>query len=383
MAMYGVSITVSFYEWDATNNVPKTGDAANIANTWTKDGTKSATTNSCSEVDATNDPGQYKLTLTSTEASCLFGTLHGKSSTSGCYVMPLGIAFEYIPNAAAGASGGLPTVDASNQVKANATALLGTAWLTPTVAGTPDVNTVKVNNTAQTAADLGGLLGNGTYGLSALEVLVAAIKTVTDKFVFTVSNKVDANALDVGGTAQTGADLGALLTNGGYGLSALETLLNAINGKTTNLPSDPASESLIIAATNALVADIAALNNLSQAQAQTAATAALTAFGVALQSTLSALHNLSSADVTAAVPTASQIATTVQSSTDSSVLPEAYATQGSAGTLPQLLYMILALLSDFSIAGTTLTATKLDGSTPAATFTLNDATAPTSITRAT
>ena len=56
---------------------------------------------------------------------------------------------------------------------------------------------------------------------------------------------------------------------------------------------------------------------------------------------------------------------------------------GGKGILPQLLYMIQALLSEKSISGTTLTAKKLDGTTTAGTFTLNDATTPTSITRAT
>lgn len=69
--------------------------------------------------------------------------------------------------------------------------------------------------------------------------------------------------------------------------------------------------------------------------------------------------------------------------TGSAALTEGYAADGAAATLPQLLYMLLALLSEFSISGTTLTAKKLDGSTAAATFTLDSSTAPTSITRAT
>jgi len=64
-------------------------------------------------------------------------------------------------------------------------------------------------------------------------------------------------------------------------------------------------------------------------------------------------------------------------------LTESYAADGAAATPAQLLYLILALLSEFSISTTTLTAKKLDGSTTAATFTLDDATNPTSITRAT
>lgn len=63
-------------------------------------------------------------------------------------------------------------------------------------------------------------------------------------------------------------------------------------------------------------------------------------------------------------------------------MTEAYAADGAAPTLAQAVFLMLALVSEFSISGTTLTAKKLDGSTTAATFTLSDATNPTSITRA-
>src|SRR3990167_4999637 len=71
------------------------------------------------------------------------------------------------------------------------------------------------------------------------------------------------------------------------------------------------------------------------------------------------------------------------SATGSAALTEGYAADGAAATLPQLLYLILAMLTEFAIAGTTLTAKKLDGATTAATFTLDSATTPSSITRAT
>lgn len=70
------------------------------------------------------------------------------------------------------------------------------------------------------------------------------------------------------------------------------------------------------------------------------------------------------------------------SATGSAALTESYAADGSPATLAQLLYLILATLTEKSISGTTMTAKKLDGSTTAATFTLNDATTPTAITRA-
>jgi hypothetical protein len=64
-------------------------------------------------------------------------------------------------------------------------------------------------------------------------------------------------------------------------------------------------------------------------------------------------------------------------------LTEAYAADGAAPTVAQALMLIQQSLGDFSISGTTLTVKKVNGSTTAATFTLGDAAAPTSITRAT
>ncbi len=64
-------------------------------------------------------------------------------------------------------------------------------------------------------------------------------------------------------------------------------------------------------------------------------------------------------------------------------LTEAYRADGATGTFTQLLYEIVAHLGESSISGTTKTTKRIDGTTTAATYTLNDATTPTSITRAT
>ena len=79
--------------------------------------------------------------------------------------------------------------------------------------------------------------------------------------------------------------------------------------------------------------------------------------------------NLSAAQVTTAV-LASQ-------------LTEAYAADGVAPTLTQAVMLILQHLSESSIVSTTKTVKKLDRTTSAATFTLDSATDPTSITRTT
>lgn len=62
---------------------------------------------------------------------------------------------------------------------------------------------------------------------------------------------------------------------------------------------------------------------------------------------------------------------------------ESYRANGATGTVPQLLYEIAAHLGESAISGTTKTINKLDHVTAAETFTLDSATTPASITRAT
>jgi hypothetical protein len=55
---------------------------------------------------------------------------------------------------------------------------------------------------------------------------------------------------------------------------------------------------------------------------------------------------------------------------------------GAIATREQAIYMVVQMLSEMAISGTTMTVKKVDGSTTLMTFTLSDATNPTSITRA-
>jgi hypothetical protein len=146
------------------------------------------------------------------------------------------------------------------------------------------------------------------------------VSSVFDPF----SAAPDVNVTKVAGAVQTAGDLAAILTTIA---TYVDTEVAAIKAKTDNLPVDPADASDIAAATNALAASIAALM-----------TTALT---------------------------------------------ESYAADGANATVAQLLYEMRALLSEFSISGTTLTTRKKDGVTTAGTYTLDSSTSPTSITRAT
>jgi hypothetical protein len=64
-------------------------------------------------------------------------------------------------------------------------------------------------------------------------------------------------------------------------------------------------------------------------------------------------------------------------------MTESYAADGTAPTLAQAIFLSMQNLQDFSFAGTTQTVRRIDGATTAATYTLDDAVAPTSKTRAT
>jgi hypothetical protein len=114
---------------------------------------------------------------------------------------------------------------------------------------------------------------------------------------------------------------------------AAYTMLAAIKAKTDNLPSDPADQSAV----------------------ESAITSATS--GLATQSTLSGLLT--------------------------SALTESYPSNGGTVTVAQALYVLLAHMEERSISGTTMTIKKRDGTTTAETLTLDSATAPTSISRAT
>ncbi len=64
-------------------------------------------------------------------------------------------------------------------------------------------------------------------------------------------------------------------------------------------------------------------------------------------------------------------------------MTESYSTDGAAPTLAQAQFLTMQRLYDFAISGTTITVKRIDGSTTAATITIDSATTPTSSARAT
>jgi hypothetical protein len=180
----------------------KTGDSANITLKWNKDGTSSTTTNACTEVDATNEPGLYKVTLTATEAQCAIGRLGGKSSTSGIVIIPIQYTFIKV-GTPAGASiaadiasiktdtgttipGRLPAaLAADGSIKASIQSILGTAF-TEGAVGRIAAGFKALLNVASPVFDLTSVIQSGdSYSRlgapagASVSADVASIKTDT------------------------------------------------------------------------------------------------------------------------------------------------------------------------------------------------------------
>lgn len=109
----------------------------------------------------------------------------------------------------------------------------------------------------------------------------------------------------------------------------------------------------------------------------------------AVGSVTGAVGSVGSGGITAA-SIASNAITDAKMNTDAfakaftSAVTEAYSTKGSTVTLANFIYEVLQQLQEYSTGGTTTgTVKKRDQSTTALTTTLNNATAPTSVTRAT
>lgn len=139
----------------------------------------------------------------------------------------------------------------------------------------------------------------------------------------------------------------------------------------------------------------AALNNVSSAQVQTAALAALTAYDVSTGTdvasatsplaTAAALSSVAGAAASILEDTGTTLPAQVAALNNVSLaqilttqMTESYAANGVAPTLTQVLMAIHQRLMEFSIDGTTRTVYRLDGATPAFISTFDDATSPTS-----
>ena len=226
------------------------------------------------------------------------------------------------------------------------------------------------------------------------------------------------NALNAAGSA---GDPWSTSLPGAYGAGSAGYIIGTnLNATVGDIPTNAELATALGTADDATLAAIAALNNLSAAQVNTEVDTALsdvgvtlarmgaltdwidggrldlildarasqtsvddvptnaelaTALGTADDATLAAiaaLNDVSTTDVTTSVTTALTTA-----------LTEGYRGTGATGSVRDLLYEVIAHMGESSIVTTTKTLKKLDGSTTAKTYTLNDGTNPTAITETT
>jgi hypothetical protein len=184
-----------------------------------------------------------------------------------------------------------------------------------------------------------------------------------------------------------------ITTKTGYRLSATgvdDILEEAINGHTTpgttgyvfneiDTLFNPSTGTALDEVTGLIKANVIYANGVAYAIAITnplaalittvgVAGAGLTAADDAVIAAIAALNNLSSAGVSAAVITALTTA-----------LTEGYRATGATGSVRDLLYEAIAHMGEHVWSGTTKQLKKIDGSTNAKSYTINDANVPTSI----
>lgn len=234
------------------------------------------------EIDATNMPGMYRLDLSDTIVATAGSVTLMLKGASGMAPLPIELqvvavnledsvrmGLTALPNAAADAAGGLPISDAGG-------------------------------------LDLDARLDVAVSSRLATSGYTAPLDAAG---VRTAVGLASAN-LD---TQLTAID------------DYLDTEVAAIKAKTDNLPSDPADQSVVNAATDAILAAVSALNDLSAADVRTAVglasanldtqladlptnaelSAALASADDAVLAAIAALNNLSAADVRGAVGLAS------------------------------------------------------------------------------
>lgn len=203
------------FAFDATTNLPKTGDSANITAYVSKDygavtvlGDTSAT-----EMDSTNAKGYYLFDLTQSETNGDVLLFSAKSSTANISVIGVPATVYTTPANFTSAS-----IDSNGRV-----------------------DVIKIAGTTQTARDIGAsvLISSGT-GTGQLSV---------------TSGVIDANTTKVSGTAQTARDLGAsvLLSSGtGAGQVSLTSGKVDVNDKTGFSLSSAGVQAIWDALTSAL-----------------------------------------------------------------------------------------------------------------------------------
>ena len=267
-----------------------------------------------------------------------------------------------------------------------------------------DVANVK-SETALIVADTNELQGDWAntgrldtiLDACALEATVAALNNISTA---QVNTEVDTALGDYDGPTDTEMVAAFTEIKGATWAAGTDTMEH-IRNKQTDIETDTAE----IGTAGAGLTDLGGMSTGMKAEVNTEADTALTDYDAPTDTEMIA-RTLPSADyvvttdtiagVTTATnltnaPTAGDLTATMKASVNTEAkdvltvdtIADSYATDGSLPTIAQAILAIQQMMQEKSITGTTLTVKKPDGSTSAMTFTLDSATTPTSITRAT
>jgi hypothetical protein len=240
---------------------------------------------------------------------------------------------------------------------------------TRTIAAVTTVNGLAANviTAASLDADAGTEIGTAVWATAARTLTAIDEDSTTLDLDATIraavglgSANLDTQLADLPTNAELATALG---TSDDAVLAAVATAQGDITSINGRLPSDPADASVVAGLIGGLDTKLDNIDGNVDAILLDTGTD-----GVVVAAASKTGYRLSSTGVDDVLRTA---------------LNEGYAAQGAEFTLEQALYMLWSMLAERAVAGTTLTASQIDGATPAMTFTLDDATTPTEQTRAT
>lgn len=244
-----------------------------------------------------------------------------------------------------------------------------------------NVSTKYIGGISQTARDIGASVllssGTGTGQISLSSGLVDITQGAADKAWSTTARVLTAGTniqLPSNGLANVTAWTVGITGNITGNLSgSVGSVTGAVGSVTGNVGGTVATvTNLTNAPTNG------DLTSTMKTSVQTAADAAVTA-NTMVAAIKAKTDNLPASP--AAIGSAMTLSSAYDFAKGTVAVTESYNTDGSAPTPVQALMLILQMLTESSVSSTTLTVKKLDGSTTAASFSLNSGTAPTSITR--
>lgn len=278
-----------------------------------------------------------------------------------------------------------PATSIAGQQKVDVGGWLGTAPATPTVNGVPEVDLTHVagstTNVSTLATDVQAIIvDTGTTLQAELDGIQADTEDIQTRLpAALVSGRMDSSvgamAANVITAAATAADFSTEVN------AAILAVLGALADAAAD--GDPT-------ATDTMVAYLKQLINTLEGTAglPTFPAAANPANAVSIVEVLRSIHanvGAAGAGLTAVPWNASWDAEVQSEALDAldTILADSVPADGTLPTLRQAIYMFIQFLFEGSVSGLTYTVKKVDGTTTLFTLTLNDASSPTSITRAT